>query len=181
MQSPKQKKEILEFYSRPGAMTFAGKYAQTIRRLPNDIDELTRIVKGLVIHEYVALPFYGVGIPGERAEESHIRRSEDLLEALMARDGRPLTEPRPPEKRLVGVCHHFAKILLTFLRAKNIPSRMRYGFGSYFNLGFYEDHSLCEYWNKKEARWVFVDPQFDEVWREKLDIKHSRRGLDEVP
>ncbi|MGH2416103.1 MAG: hypothetical protein ACRDEA_20920 [Microcystaceae cyanobacterium] len=32
---------------------------------------------------------------------------------------------------------------------------------------------VCEYWNSAEARWGLVDPQFDEVWREKLTIEHD--------
>jgi len=56
MQSLNQKKEILTFYSQPSTMTLPGKYTQTIKKLPNDIAELTRIVQGLVLHEYVAPP-----------------------------------------------------------------------------------------------------------------------------
>lgn len=32
---------------------------------------------------------------------------------------------------------------------------------------------VCEYWKADQERWIFVDPQFDEVWREKLSIKHD--------
>jgi hypothetical protein len=59
------------------------------------------------------------------------------------------------------------------LRAKGVPARARWGFGSYFNAGYFEDHSICEYWNAAEARWVLVDPQFDEVWRAALKIDHD--------
>ena len=86
---------------------------------------------------------------------------------------RPLTVARPPEKRLVGVCHHFMVLLLAMPRAKSIPTRGRRGFGTYFNPGYFEDHVVCEYWNATEARWVLVDPQFDEVWRAKLRIEHD--------
>ena len=166
-------KEIIDYYSKPGPMTFAGKYADLINTLPDDIVTLAQIVQGLVIHEYVASPYYGVVISEERSEESNIRNFEQLLNAIYAVDKSSLRKARPPKKRLVGVCHHFAKILVGFLRTKNIPARMRYGFGSYFNPGFFEDHSLCEYWNAEEARWVLVDPQFDDVWVKRLQIKHD--------
>jgi hypothetical protein len=39
--------------------------------------------------------------------------------------------------------------------------------------GFFEDHVVCEYWNAAQARWVLVDAQFDEVWRERLHIDHD--------
>ena len=45
--------------------------------------------------------------------------------------------------------------------------------GSYFNPPYFEEHVVCEYWNAAEARWVLVDPQFDEVWRAELKIDHD--------
>jgi hypothetical protein len=71
--------------------------------------------------------------------------------------------------------------LVGMLRANGVPARARWGFGSYFNPGFFEDHVLCEYWNFGEARWIRVDAQLDDVWREKLkddfdplDVPHDR-------
>jgi hypothetical protein len=141
--------------------------------LPSDIKELTHIVQGLAIHEFVASPFYGITLPDERREESNIRESSQMLESIFSLDDKPLTTSRPPEKRLVGVCHHFSVLLVALLRAKNIPARVRYGFGAYFNPGFFEDHSLCEYWDNKKERWVLADPQFDKVWQKELHIKHD--------
>ena len=172
--SAKPSKQILDFYSQPGKMTVVGKkYAAVLKKLPKDVIELTRIVQGLAIHEYVASPFYGVDIPDNRRDESHIRHSKQMLDGIFAIDDQPLTAARAPEKRLVGVCHHFSVLLVALLRAKKIPARVRYGFRDYFNPGFFEDHSLCEYWNVKEKRWVFVDPQFDKVWQKELHIKHD--------
>jgi hypothetical protein len=150
-----------------------------LEALPNDLEDLARIVQGLALHEYVASSFYGVTIPEERRSESHIRRVDQMLNRLLAIDARPLTSPRPPEKRLVGVCHHFMLFLVAMLRAKGIPARARWGFGSYFNPGFFEDHVLCEYWNVGVARLVRVDAQLDEVWREKLKIDFD--ALDVTP
>jgi hypothetical protein len=48
------RKTVLDFYSRPGAMTAAGKYAALLERLPNDVAALVRIVQGLTLHEFVA-------------------------------------------------------------------------------------------------------------------------------
>jgi hypothetical protein len=169
----KPSKQVLDYYSKPGKMTSSRKYTAILKKLPKDVTSLARIVQGLVIHEYVASSFYGVNIPDDRKGESHIRRFSKLLDRIFALDDGPLTKARPPKHRLVGVCDHFAKLFVSILRIKGIPSRMRYGFGDYFNPGFYEDHSLCEYWNAREKRWVLVDSQFDEVWRKELHIKHD--------
>jgi hypothetical protein len=115
-------------------------------------------------------------VPEQRTAEAHLRYARQLLDAILVLDDQELAVSRPPEKRLVGVCHHFAKLLVAFLRVKGIPSRMRYGFGDYFNPGYYEDHSLCEYWNAAEQRWVLVDPQFDAVWQQ-----HVTHNVLDVP
>jgi Transglutaminase-like superfamily len=165
---------ILTYYAEPGRMTSLGKkYTEMIKALPSDIKKLIRIIQGLAIHEYVASPFYGVDISEERERKAHLRYANQLLDTIFAVNHMPLTAPREPKDRLVGVCHHFAKLLLAFMRVKGIPSRMRYGFGDYFNPGFYEDHSLCEYWSAKEKRWILVDPQFDSVWQKELNITHD--------
>lgn len=171
----------LDFYAHPGVMTDAGEYAVMLDALPNDVAALVRIVQGLALHEFVASPLYGVTVPEERRSESHIRRLNQMLQRLLAIDAQPLTVARPADKRLVGVCHHFMKFFVAMLRAKGIPARARWGFGSYFNPGFFEDHTLVEYWNASEARWVRADAQLDAVWRDKmkldfdvLDIPHDR-------
>jgi hypothetical protein len=68
------RKAILDFYSRPGAMTSAGKYAGLLERLPNDVAALVRIVQGLTLHEFVASSLYGVALSEHRKSESHIVR-----------------------------------------------------------------------------------------------------------
>ncbi|MDA4129647.1 MAG: transglutaminase-like domain-containing protein [Thaumarchaeota archaeon] len=169
---PTSRKQILDYYKSPGLMTSPGKYAKELRKLPRDVGELAKIVQGLGIHQFVAEPFYGVPISEERLEnESHIRRLDGLLGGILALKDQPLSIPRKPEQRLAGVCHHFAVLLVGMLRARGVPARSRYGFGDYFNPGFYEDHSLCEYWNAKEKRWVLVDPQFDQYWQK--NVKHD--------
>ncbi len=168
--------QTLDFYTRAAAITTAGRYAPSIEALPNDIDALARVVQGLAIHEYMASA-YGVAIPDERRSESHIRPVERMLERLLSLDGRPLSNVRPPEKRLVGVCRHFSSLIVAMLRTKGIPARARYGFGSYFNPGYFEEHIVCEYWNAAEARWVLVDAQFDDLWIAKLKIDHDVRDV----
>ena len=154
-------------------MTSGGKYAAALEKLPSDPAALIAVVQGLMVHEYAASDFYGFAIPEKRKAESHIRPAEEMLDRIFALDSRPLVVPREVEERLVGVCHHFVVLLTAMLRAKGVPARARYGFGPYFNPGFFEDHSICEYWNAAKSRWVLVDPQFDEVWRQRLKISHD--------
>lgn len=163
-------RELVELYTQPGALTTPGKYADMLAQLPEDAGAIARVVQGLVVHEFVAAPFYGVTIPDERKSESHIRRVEQMLDRLLAGGAPPLTVSRPPAQRLVGVCHHFALLFVAMLRAKGIPARARWGFGSYFNPGFYEDHVLVEYWKADAARWARGDAQLDDIWQERARI-----------
>lgn len=166
-------KEILQYYSTPGRMTSAGKYSTKLKKLPNDVGKLKKIVQGLAIHEFTSKSFYGYAIPDNRKDESHIREFDKMLQSILALRNEQLSSPRKPEERLVGVCHHFAVLLVGTLRNKGIPARVRYGFGDYFEPGSYIDHSLCEYWSAKEKRWILVDPQFDSMWVRNLKIKHD--------
>lgn len=155
---------LLDFYAQPAAMTGAGRHAAALAQLPNDIGALAGIIQGLAIHQYMA-DAYGFRVPEARKAESHIRQADRIFDRILALDDRPLSTARPPEKRVVGVCHHFALLMTAMLRAKGVPARYRCGFGAFFNPPFFEDHVLCEYWNADEARWIQVDPQLDAVWR----------------
>jgi hypothetical protein len=159
----------LDFFARPGPMTSPSKHVALLDPLPQDVSALAGLVPGLSIHEYMAAE-YGVTIPEDRKRETHIRSLDRMLDRILDLDGRPLAERRPPDMRLVGVCNHFAVLFVGMLRAKGIPARARWGFGSYFNPPFFEDHVLGEYWNAEEARWVRADAQLDEMFRKALKL-----------
>ena len=167
-----------EFYARPGPMT--SPWAHDLTDIPGDIASLAQIVQGLVIHQYMAAA-YGVTVSPERLSEAHIRHVDEMLDRIFEIDPSPLTVARPPEKRLVGVCHHYSLLFVAVLRAHGIPARYRQGFGTYFNPPNAEEHVVGEYWNAKESRWILVDPQLDDVWRSRLkfdfdplDVPHDR-------
>jgi hypothetical protein len=120
---------------------------------------------------------YGVTVDKERRAESHLRSFEEMLAGIFELDDAPLAVPRPAERRLIGVCRHFAVLLVGMLRAQGVPARARYGFGAYFNPPYFEEHVVCEYWNELEQRWILVDPQFDAIWRERVPVGHDPLDL----
>ena len=164
---------VREFYAHPSMMTAARSYAPLLDHLPDDVGELVGIIQHLMVYDVVAPDFYGYTIPKIRQSEIHTRSMGEILDGIVALDGRALSVARPVEKRLVSRCHQFMLFLVAVLRAKGIPARARCGFGAYFNPPYFEDHWICEYWNATETRWVLVDVQFDEVWRTKLKIDHD--------
>ena len=166
----------LAYYAQPGPMTGAGPHVTALAALPADVAGLATIIQGLAVHQYMA-DAYGFAVPEARKAESHIRHADKILDRILALDDRPLSTARPPEKRVVGVCHHFALLMTAMLRAKGIPARYRCGFGAFFNPPWFEDHVLCEYWNKAEARWIQLDAQLDAVWRGALKFDFAPQDV----
>lgn len=166
----KPRKDILDYYRQPTAMTSVGKHAALFKKLPTGIDELVRTVQSLGIYSLLARDFYNFNVPKERENEIQIRPVEKMLDCLLSMDSHPLTIARPVEKRLVCLCRNFGLLLLSMLRSKNIPARGRCGYATYLIPGYFETHWICEYWDASEERWKLVDVQLDEIFRKKMDI-----------
>ena len=167
----------LSFYSQPGMMTEPGGHASLFEDLPGDLAALAAVAQGLIIHEHLASA-YGVTLSDANLATVHVRRVADLLERIVATDSRPLTQARAPAARLAGNCRHFTVLMVAMLRAQGTPARARCGFGGYFGTGTFEDHWVCEYWNKFWQRWMLVDAQIDERQRRLFPIDFD---LTDVP
>jgi hypothetical protein len=156
------KDEILTFYREQSAITRPGKQSALFTDLPQSIEVLCKIVQGLIIH-YGCGDLYGCQITAEREREIDTRYVERMLERIIERDPRPLSEARAPQQRLVGCCRDFSTMLCSLLRYQGIPARIRMGFAGYIDLGpgFSTDHVVVEYWHEGEGRWRMVDPQMD--------------------
>lgn len=156
------------YYTTHSAMTDPGRHDRLFDPLPDDVGAIAGILQGLCIYDVVAEPFYGFAVPDHRAGEIHLRSVADMLERIVALDPSPLSVVRPLGRRLVSRCHHYGLLLVSVLRAKGIPARLRGGFGAYFNPPFFEDHWVAEYWKPDERRWVLADAQLDAVWLDRL-------------
>jgi hypothetical protein len=160
---------ILDFYRQPGPFTDPGEYRDLLSGLPDDLPGLVKALQGLVVHIFWAQR-YGLTLTPEREGEVQIRPAAHKLARLLELDPRPLNQPRPLERKLVGNCRDFSVLLATFLKAKGYPARARCGFGTYFRPGRYEDHWMVEVWNEPEGRWQPVDGQLDATQIEALGI-----------
>lgn len=160
------------YYTVPGVMTGPGEYAPCFDPLPADVPALVKIVQGLMLHIFWA-ERYGCPLAEDRQAEVNLRTVPQKMKRLLELDSRPLTIPRPLERRLVGNCRDFTVMLCALLQHKGIPARARCGFGTYFWLGHYEDHWVCEYWNADQGRWVMVDAQLDDFQQKTLSITFS--------
>lgn len=130
--------------------------------------DLARAVTGLIVHEIMAEPLYGWVPEPERLGALHVRPAAALVEEILRLDPRPLFEPRPVERRLVGNCRHFSVVTVALMRSLGIAARARCGFASYFEPGLWSDHWIVEWWDG--GRWRQVDSQVDDIQRAALRI-----------
>jgi hypothetical protein len=158
--------ETRAFYSHPAAMTALP--AGFAEDLPRDVAGLFGVVQGLMLHRFWG-GAYGETISEARQAEAQLRSSRDMLERVRAVDPAPLREPRPPAKRLIGVCRHFSVLACALLRHNGVPARARCGFGLYFD-GTPVDHWVVEYWDDAAGAWRLGDAQMDGVQRAALKL-----------
>ena len=160
-----------QYYAGPGPMSTPGAFSPLLDGLPGDVPSLVRAVQGVITYDVVFPEFYGFRLPEGRLKEIHLRRVERMLERIKVLRDDPLLVARSPDQRVLGRCRHYTLLLVTLLRTKGIPARARVGFGRYFDPGSFEDHWVCEYWDENHHRWTLVDPQMDELWKERLHLR----------
>jgi hypothetical protein len=153
---------MLDYYASHGRITDPGAEAAAFAGLPADLRALARIVQGLVFHYFADEHLLGWTPPKERMPEIDSRAVPAMLARLRALDARPLDEPRPPERRILGCCRDFTVLLCAMARHHGIPVRARVGFATYFSPDFYTDHEILEWWDARQGRWRLLDPELGE-------------------
>ena len=98
-----------------------------------------------MFHYFADEALFGWRPPRARMAEIDTRHVAAMLSRLAALDPRPLTEARPPERRLVGCCRDFTVLRCALARHRGIPVRARVGFATYFTPGFHVDHEIVEW------------------------------------
>lgn len=156
-------KKELEFYSKQGTRTEVS--PGTFDNFPDDLEGIVKIMQGFLIHLGRARK---LKFPKQRLGKVSLRTVQEVIGEVMKMNSNSLIKKRKIQERVVVTCKHFSSILASILRSKGISSRARCGFATYFNPGWFEDHWICEYWHRKEKRWVQVDAQMDEFWKKRL-------------
>src|SRR5262249_46627474 len=98
------------------------------------------------------------------------------LDDILRRNSSPLEQTRPISQRSIGTCRDFALLLCGILPAKGVPARVRCGFASYLASGW-EDHWLCEYYDRESSAWRLADAQLDDVMQHRLGIDVDAASL----
>ncbi len=143
-------------------------HASAIADLRSEIGFLNDVVQGLLVHSDWLIE-YGIDKSQLAAVSRRTLPITDRLADILERDRGPLEICRSPDRRAVGTCRDFALLLCCFLRCRGVPSRLRCGFASYFGDGW-EDHWVCEYWDREAEAWRLSDAQIDQVHRDRFRI-----------
>ena len=158
-----------EFYATPGRHTDVTGFGLQV----SGVEAAVHIVQGLLVYDLAAKDLYGVELTAAQAGTVHERDAAALLALARTIDPSPLDQPRHPGQRIGGRCNTYTLLTVALLRAAGIPARSRCGFGAYFVPGFYEDHWVAEYWDRKERCWTMVDAQLDETWLRTIGMNAS--------
>lgn len=158
-----------EFYTCQGQISDPREHAPYLDVLPPDIPGMIQVIQNVMLHLHWA-ERYGITLNQARKAEASLRTVKHRLSKIFELLDAPITEPRPLSRKTIGTCRDFSLFLTAILRHQGVPARARAGFGTYFTPDRYEDHWVCEYWQRETARWVMVDPQLDDLQSEVLSI-----------
>ena len=187
------KEEILNFYKQTSLYTDLGLYKEFASTLPDNIEELCRLIRNQLIHpfdlkdeEEKSNPnsFYGdmTKIPETALiyENDLYPTAIGILSELLRRDPK-LSNNRDILDKLHVCCRETSILLVSILKAKGIPARCRSGFTSYVSpTDGAGDHWICEYYDVLENKWKLVDSTmcYDE---ETLDYFEIDFNLFDIP
>lgn len=105
---------VLEFYRQQSPLTCPGKYVYLYQALPEDVSALVEAVQNVLLYAHW-VKAQGLELPEERYQEIYLRTVQEMLGRVQELQARPLTELRPPERRLVSLCRDFAVLLVLML------------------------------------------------------------------
>lgn len=127
--------------------------------LPADLAALRAVSQQLVAHYMGSSDGTSGPIEGERLSEVDTRYADALFARLLAMGPPTLARERPTAERIAGCCRDFAVLFVAMARYKGYAARVRVGYATYFQLGWYLDHVIAEVWDSGEGRWRLVEPE----------------------
>ena len=148
-------------YLRQSPFTSPGSRRTLFDPLPGGTEALLKVVQGLLIH-YRDTRLASAHVPKRRFRDVDLRYVDRMLERVVELDPRPLSQPRPVDRRLIGCCRDFATLFTSMARHKGIPTRTRVGFANYFasaSSRYWIDHTIAERWDGPRSGWRLVDPE----------------------
>ncbi|NOI77281.1 hypothetical protein F0224_16460 [Vibrio coralliilyticus] len=134
-------------------------YDALYRDLPNAVSGIFQAARNIVEH-YKGINKYRIS--PDRYHDIDINQPDIILQRLARSGVTSVIHPIPFEHKLVGHCLTIAIMALDMLRYKNIPSRLRYAYCTYFSQDIYPEQILIEYWCEERQAWLLGDPSMNQ-------------------
>ncbi|WP_455821026.1 hypothetical protein [Pseudomonas cerasi] len=135
------------------------KFDDYYRYIPESVNEIFEVARNIVEH-YKGVNKYKIN--PERYSDIDITQPEIILERLSQAGVTSIINPIPFEHKLVGHCLTLGIVTLDMMRYKNIPSRLRYAYCTYFSQDIYPEQILIEYWCEEKGTWLWGDPSMNQ-------------------
>lgn len=162
---------ILDFYRNTSLFTDLGLYHSFAKSLPNDIKTLCLLLRNQIIHPFDLKDeeeknnpnsFYGdmtkISKTSLIYENDLFPTAIAMMSELLRRDPH-FTIERKIEDKIHVCCRETSILLISILKAKNIPARARCGFThAVSEIKGAGDHWIVEYYNESLKKWILVDP-----------------------
>lgn len=162
--------EVLEFYKKTSCYTDLGLYKCFAINLPDDVKELSLLIRNQIIHPFVLCDekerlnknsFYGDMTKVEKTSlnfENDLYPSAIAMIAELLRRDSEFSCKRKIEDKIHVCCREHSILLTSILKAKGIPSRVRSGFANYVSDSTSSgDHWISEYYSYRDNRWILID------------------------
>jgi len=169
--------DVLEKYKSQTPRTDPGEYASMYDNLPEDLRSLCSLVKNNLIHPQEAM---STNLSEENMiNDGAIPDVKGILESIAKKGDKDLKVQRTPEEKLVLACYHHSILLASILRHQGIPVRLRAGYSLFFEkqAGVRFGHIICEVWDKRDQRWILVDPDREIVDMGSDDFEFASSGF----
>ncbi len=180
---------LRQHYLSFGPFTYPSLYLEYFKSLPDDIEEIGRLVCSNVIHRVVLkngntkansdlrygdmskFPWYRL-----RCEDDIFPTASAMITELFRLDSRGLVRDRSVENKIVVTCRYVSVLMTSILKSKGIPTRVRSGFAPYITEEYSCDHWINQYWKESENRWVTIDADgyFDNLDFNQYDIPNEK-------
>lgn len=132
--------------------TDPGPYAALLDAVSVDLDGMSAVARNIVVHYRASAELLD-----DTRGDINSRWLSTILALDQSRHGRPLTEPRPEERRVQGCCRDHSLFCVGVLRQHGLPARSRVGFARYLVSGYHVDHVVVETWRYGWRLWF--DPE----------------------
>ena len=161
--------KIYTHYLSTGTYTNPGTYANYFRTLPDNINDLGRLICDQIVHPTVLMfpnsylekyfgPFSKYPVERVKNEDEIFVTAPAMTAELFRLDPRGFISNKDVNNRLAVTCRHVAVLIASVCKAKGIPCRCRAGFIDFLHNGSTcGDHWINQIWNETEQRWINFD------------------------